>query len=68
MSTPREESGANKRPSRSLGLIKDLGERLRSDERAPYEVDDHDDTIDFSDPTGEMLRPTLARTSKESAS
>jgi hypothetical protein len=63
MST-REESGANKRP-RALGLIKDLGERLRSDERAPYEVEEHDDIIDFSDPTGEMLRPNLSR--KENA-
>jgi hypothetical protein len=40
---------------KAVGIIKDLGDRLKSDERAPYEKSEHDDTVNFDDPTDDLI-------------
>jgi hypothetical protein len=40
---------------RAVGVIKSLGSRLKSEERAPYEAKEHDDTINFDDPTDDLI-------------
>ena len=40
-----------------LGVIARLGERLSSDERAPYERPEHDDALLLDEPTGDQLVP-----------
>jgi hypothetical protein len=35
----------------AVDMLKSLGTRLSSEERAPYDVPDHDDTVDFNEPT-----------------
>ena len=45
------------RPFPKLDVIARLGERLSSDERAPYERPEHDDALLFDEPTGDQLMP-----------
>ncbi len=40
-----------------LGVIARLGERLSSEERAPYELSDHDDALLFDEPTADQVVP-----------
>lgn len=35
----------------AVGVLKKIGERLSSDERAPYEKVEHDESFDLGDPT-----------------
>ncbi|MBI1947266.1 MAG: hypothetical protein HYS27_16345 [Deltaproteobacteria bacterium] len=45
------------RHKNKLGVIARLGERLSSDERAPYERPEHEDALLFDEPTGDQLVP-----------
>ncbi|MCC7071341.1 MAG: hypothetical protein IT383_08460 [Deltaproteobacteria bacterium] len=45
------------RPKTKLGVIARLGERLSSDERAPYELSEHDDALLFDEPTADQVVP-----------
>ncbi|OGQ13045.1 MAG: hypothetical protein A2138_14525 [Deltaproteobacteria bacterium RBG_16_71_12] len=45
------------RQKTKLGVIARLGERLSSDERAPYERVEHEDALLFDEPTGDQLVP-----------
>ena len=46
------------RGRRAVGLLRSLGDRLKSEERAPYEVPEHDDVVDFDEPTGDLILKT----------
>ena len=41
----------------AVDMLRKIGTRLSSSERAPYEIPDHDDTVDLNDPTGDVLLP-----------
>ncbi|HEY4219724.1 MAG TPA: hypothetical protein VGO62_00245 [Myxococcota bacterium] len=49
MKDPHEKTPARGRMA--VDMLKSLGTRLSSEERAPYDVPDHDDTVDFNEPT-----------------
>ena len=51
------------RPGIKLGFIQNLGQRLSSEERAPYEAEDHDEVVHLDDPTGDI--PLLRRNEKK---
>jgi hypothetical protein len=38
-----------------VAVLKNLGTRLTQAERAPYEMPEHDDVVNFDDPTGEII-------------
>jgi hypothetical protein len=40
----------------AVGVLKNIGKRLSSDERAPYEKPDYDDVFDMAQPTNPNLR------------
>ena len=42
------------RPGITLGVLQNLGQRLVSEERPPYEMDDHDEVVHLDDPTGDI--------------
>jgi hypothetical protein len=42
------------RPGIALGVLQNLGQRLVSEERPPYEMDDHDEVVHLDDPTGDI--------------
>ena len=52
--------------TKTLGVIESLGRRLQSDERPPYDVADHDETVSFDDPTGDVFPPGHRHPRKES--
>jgi len=52
-----DERRTPSRPFLKLDVIARLGERLSSDERAPYERPEHDDALHFDEPTGDQLVP-----------
>jgi len=39
----------------TVGMLKSLGNRLSSNERTPYDLPDHDDTVDFDEPTEDLI-------------
>ena len=39
----------------AVDLLRTLGTRLKSDERAPYDLPEHDDTVNFDDPTDDLI-------------
>ena len=52
-----DRSPSRGRSKNTLGVIARLGERLSSDERAPYELVDHDDALHFDEPTADQVVP-----------
>jgi hypothetical protein len=40
----------------AVGVLKNIGKRLSSEERAPYEKPDYDDVFDMAQPTNPNLR------------
>ncbi len=39
----------------AVGMLKNLGSRLSSGERPPYEMPDHDDLVNLDDPTDDLI-------------
>jgi hypothetical protein len=56
----REKTPA--RGHNTVGMLKTLGTRLSSNERAPYDLPDHDDTVDFDEPTEDLIIDVKAGT------
>jgi hypothetical protein len=52
MSDERTPPRATKK--RGVQLLSTIGQRLISEERAPYELPDHDDVVALDDPTGDI--------------
>jgi hypothetical protein len=56
-----DRARSTSRPALAVGLIKNLGERLVKEARAPYETQDHDEAVNFDEPTGDFVPRTGAR-------
>ena len=64
-----DQPRAPARAQTKLGVIARLGERLSSDERAPYERPEHEDALHFDEPTGDqpILQPVKHHVVKDRA-